>query len=360
MNNPEPFPFPTDNHCRSRSSGKIQLSVLPYTLKLRHIFTIASNSRSSTPVVLIAITYEGVTGYGEASMPPYLGETQDSVLQFLNRLDLDKFQNPFLIQDILAYVDELVPGNTAAKAAVDIALHDLLGKLIGQPLYKLWGYNAASTPLTSFTIGIDENEVVKKKTREAGDFKLLKVKLGSSNDRAMIEAIRTVSDVPICVDVNQGWKNREQGLEMAHWLSERGVIFLEQPMPKEQVDDNAWLTEQSPIPTVADEAVQRASDVPSLKGVYSGINIKLMKCTGLREANTMIAMARALDMKVMLGCMTETSCAISAAAQLSPAVDWADLDGALLISNDPFHGMTVEGGRVVLPSAVGIGLHSGK
>ncbi|MDQ1151666.1 L-alanine-DL-glutamate epimerase-like enolase superfamily enzyme [Sphingobacterium zeae] len=172
----------------------------------------------------------------------------------------------------------------------------------------------------------------------------------------IIDTIRQVTDRPLCADVNQGWKTREEALEMAHWLAERNVSFLEQPMPKEQIDDNAWLTENSPIPTIADEGCQRLVDVPALKGVYSGINIKLMKCTGMREAKRMAELAHSLEMKVMIGCMTETSCAISAAAQLAPLSDWADLDGALLIGNDVYDGMTVVHGNCILPDRPGIGI----
>ncbi|MFC3196380.1 dipeptide epimerase [Parapedobacter deserti] len=339
-----------------RKSGKFTLRYRPYTLELKHVFTIASGSRSTTPVVLTELEFDGVVGYGEASMPPYLGESHESVLAFLNKVNLSGFDNPFLTADILAYVDSIAPKNTAAKAAIDIALHDLLGKIMNHPWHRIWGYDALKAPKTSFTIGIDMPEVVRQKVHEAGSYKILKVKLGLDTDKMMIDTIREVTDKPLCADVNQGWKTREVALEMAHWLAERGVVFLEQPMPKEQVDDNAWLTENSPIPTVADEAVQRLEDVRRAHGVYHGINIKLMKCTGMREAHKMAELARALDMKVMLGCMTETSCAISAAAQLSPVVDWADLDGALLIGNDLYRGMEVIDGKVALPNAPGIGI----
>ena len=177
--------------------------------------------------------------------------------------------------------------------------------------------------------------------KEAEEYKILKVKLGRETDKEMIETIRSVSKVPITVDVNQGWKDKNFALDMIHWLKERNVLFVEQPMPKTQIDDMAWLTERSPLPTIGDESVQRLEDVIKAHGVFSGINIKLMKCTGMREAHKMILLARALGMKVMLGCMTETSCAISAASHLSPMVDWADLDGALLINNDVFEGTTI-------------------
>lgn len=340
----------------TRRMGKFTLHSRPYTLALRHVFTIATSSRSTTPVVLVRLDFEGLSGYGEASMPPYLGESHESVMAFLSKVDLRGFDDPFQTAAILAHIDGLSERDTAAKAALDIALHDLLGKLMGQPWHRIWGYDPGKAPHTSFTIGIDTADVVRQKVAEAAPYQLLKVKLGLDTDKMMIETIREVTDKPLCADINQGWKDREAALEMAHWLAERGVIFLEQPMPKAQVDDNAWLTERSPIPTVADEAVQRLPDVRQVWGAYSGINIKLMKCTGMREAHQMAELARALDMKVMLGCMTETSCAISAAAQLSPIVDWADLDGALLIRNDAYRGMEVKEGKVILPHDPGIGI----
>ncbi len=336
--------------------GKFTLSYRPFTLEMRHVFTVASFSRTTTPVVLIQLTFDGITGYGEASMPPYLGETQESVIAFLNKVDLSLFDSPFQTEEILSYIDAIALKNTAAKAAIDIALHDLLGKLMGQPFFKIWGLNPNNIPPTSYTIGIDTKEMIHKKVKEAEAFKILKVKLGLDTDKMIIDTIRSVTDVPLCADVNQGWKNKEEALEMTHWLAEKNVVFLEQPMPKEQIDDMAWLTERSPIPTIADEGCQRYNDILSLQGAYSGINIKLMKCTGMREAKKMAELARALNMKVMLGCMTETSCAISAAAQLAPLVDWADLDGALLIGNDIFDGMHVKNGMCVLPDRPGIGI----
>ena len=329
----------------------------PYELQLRHTFTVASYSRTVTPDVQVEITYDGVTGYGEASMPPYLGQSVESVCNFLSKVDLGQFADPFCLDDILTYVDSLSPGDSAAKAAVDIALHDLVGKLIGQPWYKLWGLNPAKAPSTTFTIGIDTPEVVREKTLEAaGKFNILKVKVGLDSDIEMIRAIRSVTDVPLAVDANQGWKDRSKALDEICWLKEQGVVMVEQPLPVGALDDTAWLTERSPLPIFADESVQRLADVPSLAGAFNGINIKLMKCTGMREAWKMVTLARALGMKVMVGCMTETSCAVSAAAQLSPAVDFADLDGNLLISNDRFDGIRVVDGRLTLPDRPGIGI----
>jgi len=334
----------------------MKLTFKPYTLALKHVFTIATSSRSTTPVMLTEIEYDGITGYGEASMPPYLGESQETAAKFLSKVDLSQFNDPFEMEKILDYVDGIDSGNAAAKASVDIALHDLVGKIMGKPWYKIWGYDKTLTPNTSFTIGIDTAEVVKQKVKEAAEFKILKVKLGRENDKEMIETIRSVTDTPLCVDVNQGWTDKNVALEMIHWLKERNVVFVEQPMPKTQIDDMAWLTENSPLPTIADEALQRIPDVVKAYGVYSGINIKLMKCTGMREAHKMLNLARSMDMKVMLGCMTETSCAISAASHLSPMVDWADLDGALLIGNDIFDGTKIIDGKVTLTDRPGIGV----
>jgi L-Ala-D/L-Glu epimerase len=341
------------NHMKS---SPLKFRFKPYTLQLKNVFTIATSSRTTTPVVLTEIEYDGVVGYGEGSMPPYLGESHETATAFLSKVDLSRFDNPFNMEAILDYVDEIASGNKAAKAAVDIALHDLVGRIMGQPWFRIWGYPKDTTPNTSFTIGIDEPDVVRQKTREASEFKILKVKLGRENDKEMIETIRSVTDVPLCVDVNQGWKDKNKALEEIEWLKERGIVFVEQPMPKEQIDDMAWLTENSPLPTIADEALQGVDDVVKARGVYSGINIKLMKSKGMRQAHTMLEMARAFGMRVMVGCMTETSCAISAASHLAPMCDWADLDGALLISNDVFEGMRVIDGKVVVPERPGIGV----
>ena len=356
------FPAPYYLNHIVGAKPKMTLRFFPYELKLRHVFTVASYSRSTTPDVQVEIHYEGLTGYGEASMPPYLQQelgSMESVQAFLARVQrmIGDFSDPFQLEEILAKIDALDEGNAAAKAAVDIALHDLVGKLLQAPWYRIWGLDREKTPSTTFTIGIDTPDVVRQKTRECAErFNILKVKLGRDNDKEMIRTIREITDLPIAVDANQGWKDRSMALDEIYWLKENGIVMVEQPMPKERIDDNAWITERSPLPIFADEAIQRLADIPSVKGAYHGINIKLMKCTGMREAWKMLNYARAEGMKVMIGCMTETSCAVSAAAQLSPAVDFADLDGNLLISNDLFDGMKVKAGRIVLPDRPGIGI----
>ena len=345
-----------DKKMKSSGTG-LKLRFLPHDLLLKHTFTIANSSRKTTPDMLTCLEFDGIFGYGEASMPPYLGESVDSATKFLSALDLSQFKDPFQMDDILAYVDSVMPGNCAAKASIDIALHDLVGKIMGQPWYKIWGLDPADTPNTSFTIGIDTPEVVRQKVAEAAPYNILKVKLGMATDKEMVETIRSVTDKPLCVDVNQGWTDKNKALEMIHWLKEKGVVFVEQPMPKTAIDDMAWLTANSPLPTIGDESVQRLPDVIKAKGVYNGINIKLMKCTGMREAHQMLTLAKSLGMKVMIGCMTETSCAISAAAQLSSKCNWADLDGNLLISNDPYSGVQVVNGKITLIDQPGIGIN---
>lgn len=342
------------------------LTYRPYPLQLQHTFTVSGCSRSQTPDVLITIEHGGFRGYGEASMPPYLGESIESVCAFLSQVDLSLFDDPMRTDQILGYVMQLdhqpswhgQAKNYAAKAAIDIALHDLQGQILGQPLWRLWGHSPERCTYTTYTIGIDTPEVVRQKVREVeGRFGRLKVKVGVEGDRQLIQSIRSVTDLPITVDANQGWTNREEALRQIEWLAGQGVIMIEQPLPKDRLDDLAWLTERSPLPIILDESVQGPSDVLRLNGCCHGINIKLMKCGGLAEARKMITLARQLGMQVMLGCMTETTCAVTAAAQLAPCADYLDLDGNLLISNDPFTGgMKVVDGKVTLQSGPGLGI----
>lgn len=343
---------------KKRGVKKLELSWRPFDALLRHPFTVSGYTRTTTPIVLTELTWDGYTGYGEAAMPPYLGETQASVMEFLKKVDLSKFDSPFRIQDILSYVDSIAINNTAAKAAIDIALHDLVGKIMEQPWWRIWGFNPENTPNTSFTVGLDTEEVVREKTKETAPYKVIKVKLGVSDevDRMMINTIRSITDTEICIDANQGWKDKHYVIDMIHWLKEKGVTMIEQPMPKTMLDETAWVTERSPLPVIADESCQRLTDIQGLKGAFHGINIKLMKCTGMREAREMISLAKALRMRLMIGCMTETSCAISAATQLSTEMEWADLDGNLLIKNDLYDGVKVVNGKLTLNDRPGIGV----
>ena len=329
-----------------------------FELALKYPFTIAKFSRTSTPLILLEINYEGFIGLGEASMVPYLGESFLTATAFLKKVDLSAFSYPFNMDEIMAYLDNLALGQPAIKAAIDIAIHDLSGKIAQQPCYQFFGSTPNKMPYTTFTIGIDEPDVIIKKVQDAlaDDFKLLKIKLGRDTDKLLIKTIRSVTNLPLYVDANQGWTDKHQGLEMAHWLKEQGVLLIEQPMPKEDIEGNAWLTAHSPIPTVGDEAVQRLPDVAKAKGVYHGINIKLMKSSGMHEAFNMIKAAKANNLKTLIGCMSETSIATLAGVALAPLCDWADLDGPFLTSNNPYQTPKFIGGKYVLEDKAGLGI----
>ncbi|MBI1803446.1 MAG: dipeptide epimerase [Ignavibacteriae bacterium] len=325
-------------------------------LKLRHTFTISRSSRDVEPCIIVSLEHDGIVGYGEAAPSERYGETPETVIAFLKKSDLIHFNDPFQLDEILSYISELAPNDFSARAAIDIALHDLIGKKLKIPLWKMWGLNDHATPKTSFTIGIDSIEVIEKKVREASAYPILKVKVGIPQDKMIIKMIRKVTDKVIRVDANEGWKSKEEARDKILWLETQGVEFIEQPMPASQLDDIAWLRQYVNIPLIADESVLQLSDIPRIAGAFDGINIKLMKCAGLREAMRMIHTAKVMGMKVMLGCMIESSVGISAAAQLSPMVDYADLDGNILITNDPFDGVKVVDGRLILNERPGLGV----
>jgi L-alanine-DL-glutamate epimerase-like enolase superfamily enzyme len=338
-----------------------QLSYEPFTGELRHAFGISTNTRTTTPIVLTRITLDGKTGYGEAALPPYLPETQESVCSFLKLAEpvINSCGKPLNVDSIMLLINTLAPGNHAAKASIDIALHDLYGKLEGKPLWQMWDIDPSATPCTSYTIGYDASDsIVLVKVREADWAKILKVKLGRAEeeDKRMISLIRSISDKPIYVDANQGWLTKEHALMMCQWLEEQGVVLIEQPMPKHMNEEHRWLCERVTLPIIADEACQTHEDVAALQPYYDGINIKLMKCGGVAQARKMIALARELDMLVMIGCMTETSAGISAATSLSPLVDFADLDGHVLLGNDPYEGIQIVEGKLTLVDKPGTGV----
>ena len=336
----------------------MKISYQTLNLELKFPFTIAKFSRTSTPVLLLTIDYQGFRGFGEASMVPYMGESFASATSFLNKIDFSVFQYPFKMDEIIAYLDSKEKGMPAIKAAIDIALHDLMGKIENKPCYELFGAEPSKMPLTTYTIGIDQPSIIIKKVEDALSygFKLLKIKLGRDEDKLLIETIRSVTDLPLYVDANQGWKDKNEGLEMAYWLKEQGVLLIEQPMAKEDLEGNAWITAHSPIPIIGDEAVQRLADMESCLGVYHGINVKLMKSAGMYEAHRMILKAKANDLKILIGCMSETSVATLAAAALAPLCDFADLDGPFLTSNNPFRQPEFKNGKYVLSSEAGLGL----
>lgn len=335
----------------------MHLSYLPYSLQFIHPFGLSYGTRTKTDVVFVKLECDGIIGYGEASLPPYLGESHESVIEFykkatsiLNTFNLDCNPN-----ELLAAIDALAPNNNAAKAGIDIALCDLLAKSKNQSVYDYFGLKFPEPKSTSVTISIGDLNLISQKIDEFSDFNILKIKLGHENDKKIITTIRNYSSKPMVIDVNQGWTDKYKALEMIKWLEDKNVLFVEQPMPKENITDMAWITQRSSIPTIADESFKRFTDLENIKGAFSGINIKLMKCTGLFEAVKIISEAKNSGLKINLGCMTESSCAISAAAQISSDVNWIDLDGPLLIKNNPFAGVTYNSGKVNLSNNVGIG-----
>lgn len=323
---------------------------------MKHTFTIARSSRDFVPIVLAELEHEGIIGYGEASPNVRYHEDSDSVINFFKKLDLTKFSDPFDYTALFDYVDKMTNGDASAKAAVDICVYDWLGKKMNVPLYKLWGLDKNKTPYTSFTIGIAEPDVVKKKVEEAEEYKILKVKVGTDSDKVMIDSIRKATKKPIRVDANEGWKSKEVALERIKWLQDEGVEFIEQPMPASQIDDIKWLRDKIDFPIIADEALTKLDDIPILATAYDGINIKLQKCNGIHVALKMITLARSLNMKIMMGCMIESNVGISAAAHLSPMIDYADLDGNVLINNDPFDGTRIIDGKLILSDKPGLGV----
>ena len=333
----------------------ISIILKPYLLNKKHVFRIAGGARTNTPIVLVQLQFEHFVGYGEASMPPLYGETIASAVHFAKTFDFSPFESPLEIIKILTAVDNHACGNTAIKAAIDIALHDLIGKMVKKPLYQY--FNLPKKDLkTSKTIGIDSSEIIEKRVEEAAEFHYLKIKLGGDNDEEIIKAVRNVTNKPLFIDANQGWTNKERALEKIDWLKEEGAIFIEQPMPRTAFTDMEWLLSRSSLPLIGDEGVQRLEDVKKAENFYHGVNIKLMKSTGLQEAFAMANLAKSLNLKIMLGCMSETSCAISAASHLGAMADWIDLDGNLAVTNDPFVGHKVNNGYIELNDNYGIGL----
>ena len=320
-------------------------------LQLRHPFKIA---RRATDVSRQVISVEIDGGIGETAPARLYGETVQTVSVALEAIAPALPKDLDAIQDVMAVVDATLGGNYAAKSAIDMALHDRLGKRLGVPLYQLWGLNPHKTPCTSFTIGLDEPEVMAEKTRHAEAYPILKVKLGTPQDIEILQKLREVTDKPIYVDANTAWTPKE-AVRKIRELARYGVELVEQPTKPDDLVGLKFVREHSELPIIADESVKRASDIPALAECVDGINIKLVKCGGLLEAYRMISVARAHGLSVMLGCMIESSLGITAAAHLTPLVDYADLDGHLLIANDPYTGVSLDKGKLILPNRPGIG-----
>lgn len=334
-------------------------------LRTKHPFGISYGSSSDTHNVLVRLSFEGVEGLGEAAPAEYHNEnahTVSAVLKTWSEADI-LGTNPFAIEEIMRRLDKSIAGNCSAKAAVEMALHDIVGKLLKAPTQKVLGLSDLAYPMTDFTIGIDSLDVVETKTREAVEagYKMLKVKQGTTYDEEIIKRVRKVAkDLPIRVDANGGWTPK-QAISMSHFLKENGVEFIEQPIPKyAQITDWQFVREHTAIPIFADETIGRSCDVARLAGTIDGVVVKLAKTGGINEAIKVIHTARAFNLKVMFGCMVESSVGISAAAQLQPLCDFLDLDGAMLLANDPFAGAEYKDGYMVLPDRPGLGIEPRK
>jgi L-alanine-DL-glutamate epimerase-like enolase superfamily enzyme len=346
--------FSSDTTAQEISQVDVELK----RLNLRHTWTTTMSSSTYRETVNVRFTRQGITGYGEGApiirykeFPAEAKQAIEANLEHIATGDPKKFDS--FLADIRRRLGD---HQRAAMAAVDIAVMDWVGKRLNVPLYEYFGLDAKAAPVTTFSIGIDTPEITKQKTVEAADYPVLKVKVGLKTDEETIAAVRSVTKKPLRVDANEGWTDKDEAVRKINWLETQGVEFVEQPMPAHMFEDIKYVRSKVHIPIMADEACTTAASIPKLKEAYDGINVKLDKAGGILEAHRWIAMARGQDMKVMLGCMISSSCSCTAAAHLSPLVDYADLDGFLLIGNDPFSGVTVEKGKIILPNGPGLGL----
>jgi len=333
----------------------LHIDAKPIDLHLTTPFRISRGIQDAASNVIVQVQYGEHVGYGEAAPDEYYGENQETVLSCIATFAGNLGDDPFLIEDIMSNLEQLIRLHPAAKAAVDMALYDLIGKILHVPLYKLLGLNPAHTPLTSFTLGIDSPTNMAKKALLAKDYPILKVKVGTKNDIAMLDAIREVSEATIRVDANTAWTPKE-AIKMINAFAPYNIEFVEQPIAPHDLDGLRLIRENVPIPIIVDESCVTIDDIPRLAGRVDGVNFKLMKNNGITNVLKMIHVARAHHLRVMIGCMIESSIAITAAAHLTPLVDYADLDGHLLIDNDPYEGVKVVNGKLVLPHTPGLGV----
>ncbi len=332
----------------------MELSFIPYRIQCRHPFGIARSTHEYYDVVYVYLQENGFVGRGEAAPASRYSETIELVLSRLENCPtyFDDISNPE------SGLDKLVPfagGMKSLEAAFSMAVFDIWTQKQKLPLYSYFGVEAAVAPVTSFTIAIGELDSIPEKIKEAEPYAILKIKLGTKNDKEIIDTVRDCTEKPVRVDANEGW-DLQTAMEMCEWLADKNIEFVEQPLPADQLDKTAILRSSSPIPIFADENCMTSQDIPTIAHAFHGINIKLMKCGCLLEAKRMIETARKHDLQIMLGCMVESSVGITAAAHLSPLVDYADLDGNLLIDNDPYTGVSVINGQIVLPKGNGLGV----
>jgi L-alanine-DL-glutamate epimerase-like enolase superfamily enzyme len=337
---------------------KTEVAVSLKRLMLRHTWTTTMSSSDYRDTVQFQYKRDGITGHGEGAPIIRYQEFPEQAMKAIEAIaNQIASGSPWEYQKFLGQVRRVLGERQhAAMAAVDIAVFDWLGQKLGVPLYKFLGLDPVDTPITDFSIGIDTPEITRQKTREAADFPVLKVKVGLKTDEPTIEAVRSVTRKPIRVDANEGWTDKEEAIRKINWLETRGIEYVEQPMPAHMIEETRYVRSKVHLPIFADEACTDASMIPRLTDAYDGINVKLDKAGGILESLRWINIARAVNLKVMLGCMVSSSCSVTAAAHLSPLVDYADLDGNLLVANDPWSGVRVEKGKLLLPNGPGLGL----
>ncbi len=335
---------------------EVKLSIHTFDLPLRHTFTISRESVDVQPTLIVELSDGVHSGYGEATTNTYYGMTLERMRNALESVrSLVEAQDQIDPQQLWSATAESLRDCPFALCALDQAAHDLWGKQQGQPVYQLWGLDNSRTPPSNYTIGIDEIDVMVAKLKEVPDWPVYKIKLGTSHDLEIIRALRQHTDATFRVDANCGWDVSE-AIENSHALKELNVEFLEQPLPAENRDGQKELLRHSALPLIADESCIHESDVAACHGYFDGVNIKLVKCGGLTPARRMIDTARELGMKVMVGCMTESTVGISAIAQLLPLLDYVDMDGAALLAADIATGVVVERGVCRYPQANGSGV----
>jgi L-alanine-DL-glutamate epimerase-like enolase superfamily enzyme len=333
---------------------RLETRILP--LVTRHPFVIARGGSSQYRTVQVTLRdADGLEGWGEAAPSRFYGETADSVIAALGVYGQAMPESAFELEDAERVWETMMRGNASARAALSAAMHDLAGKKLGIPVYRMWGLDPSRAPRSTFTIGLDTPARVHAKVVEAAEYPILKIKLGTDRDVEILRTIRSATDRELREDANSGWTVKH-AIAMLPVLQEYGVTVLEQPLVPQDLDGLAEIRRRATIPLIADESCLTSADIPRLAGKVDGINIKLAKCGSLREALRMIAVARAHHMTVMVGCMIESSLAITAAAHFTPLVDIVDLDGAALLAEDPFVGATIQGGQVRLPSGPGLGV----
>ena len=325
-------------------------------LQLKNVWTISRNSSLFKDNVIVELQKDGISAYGEAAPNVRYGENADKTIAEIKKVSPLFDKDLFKVISLKVEVDNSIKNQSCAKAALDMAVMDWIGKALHIPLYRYFGLDISKSPPTSYSIGIDTPDIIREKVRQAEAFPVLKVKLGGNNDKEIIKTIRGITDKPLRVDANEGWNDKETAAKRIESLMKKNIELIEQPLPAGMNEETAWLKERFDTPLIADESIKTARDIPALRQAFDGINIKLMKSGGILEALRMIHLAQIFDLDVMLGCMIETSVAISAAAQLAPYARWIDLDGNLLIANDPFSGVKVEQGRLIYSQKPGLGL----